>query len=414
MATAEIITIGTELLLGQLVDTNTAFIAKSLADAGIDVHRETSVGDNTERIAAAVREALGRADCVMCAGGLGPTVDDLTREAIALATNRPLELHEPSLERIRAMFERLGRRMAENNVRQAMMPRGAIVLDNEQGTAPSFIIEEGSHAVIAVPGVPREMHAMIANQVIPWIVRRYGVSATIVTRVLNTIGVPESDLDQRIADLFHAGVNPSIAVLAHYGQVDVKLTAKAATREQAIAMLDRLEPVVRERLGDCIYAVDGGRIEAVVGDLLRARGWTIATAESFTGGLIASQLISIPGASDYYVGGVVSYANTAKVDFLDVAPDLIEQYGAVSEEVATAMAVGVKAHLRASCALGVTGVAGPGGGTPEKPVGLVYIALALPDASVETRKFMLPGDREIVQRRGATAALTMVWKAARP
>ena len=414
MPTAEIITIGTELLLGQLVDTNTTYIAKALADAGVDVHHETSVGDNAARIGAAVRDALARADVVICAGGLGPTVDDLTREGVAQATGRPLQLHQPSLVHIRHLFERLGRPMTENNVRQALMPTGATVLENPQGTAPGFIIEEDGRAVITVPGVPREMKAMIADQVIPWIVERYDVDAVIVTRVLNTVGMGESDLDQRIGDLFHAGVNPSIAVLAHYGQVDVKLTAKAQTREQAIAMLDQLEPQIRQRLPDVIYAVDGGPIEQVVGDLLRTRHWSVATAESCTGGLIASMLTSVPGASDYYVGGVVSYANEAKVDFLDVAPELIEQHGAVSEEVATAMAIGVQAHLRASCAIGVTGVAGPGGGSPDKPVGLVYVALAKPDGSADMRKLLLPGDREIVQRRAAIAALTMLWKAARP
>jgi nicotinamide-nucleotide amidase len=413
VASAEIITVGTELLLGQLVDSNTAFIAKALADAGVDVHRETSVGDNEERIAGAIKEALARADCVVVASGLGPTIDDLTREGAARATGRPLELDQHSLDRIRAMFARLGRPMADNNVRQAMMPRGAIVLDNPHGTAPGFIIEEGEHAIAAVPGVPREMKAMIANQVVPYIVKRWGVAATIVTRVLNTIGLGESDLDARIADLFHAGVNPSIAVLAHYGQVDVKLTAKAATRDQAEAMLDELEPRVRERLPDCIYGVDAGPIEQVVGDLLRARRWSVATAESCTGGLIASMLASVPGASDYFVGGVISYADEAKLDLLDVAPDLLERFGAVSEEVATAMAIGMQARLRSSCAIGVTCVAGPSGGSPEKPVGLVYVALAKPDADAEVRKLMLPGDRELVQRRAALAALTMLWKAAR-
>ncbi|MBV8172443.1 MAG: competence/damage-inducible protein A [Candidatus Eremiobacteraeota bacterium] len=413
MASAEIITVGTELLLGQLVDTNTTFIAKTLADAGIDVHRETSVGDNTERIAAAIAEALGRADAVVVAGGLGPTVDDLTREAAARATGRSQELHEPSLARIRTMFDRLGRPMADNNRRQAMMPAGAFVLDNELGTAPGFIIEEGTRAVIAVPGVPREMRAMISGQVVPWLVKRFDVTATIVTRVLNTIGLGESDLDQRIADLFHAGVNPSIAVLAHFGQVDVKLTAKAHSHDEAVAMLDELEPRIRERLPDCIYAIDGGPIEQVVGELLRIRGWTLATAESCTGGRIASMLTRVAGASDYYLGGVVSYANEAKLDFLDVAPELIERYGAVSEEVATAMAVGAQAHLRASCAIAVTGIAGPGGGSEEKPVGLVYVALAGPDATAQVRKLMLPGDREMIQRRAAMAALTMLWKAVR-
>ena len=411
MANAEIITVGTELLLGQLVDSNTTFIARALADVGIDVHRETSVGDNEPRIAAAIEEALARADCVILAGGLGPTVDDLTREGVARATKRALELDERSLERIRGMFERLARPMADNNKRQAMMPRGAIVLDNPLGTAPGFIIEEGRRAIIAVPGVPREMKAMIADQVLPYLVKRYEVTSTIVTRVLNTIGMGESDLDSRIDDLFHTGVNPSIAVLAHDGQVDVKLTAKAASRAQAEAMLDELEPRVRERLASVIYGVNAGPIEQAIGDVLRAKRWTVATAESCTGGLIASMFTSVPGASEYYLGGVVSYADEAKLDFLDVAPELIERHGAVSEEVATAMAVGVQAHMHSSCAIGVTGIAGPGGGTPDKPVGLVFVALTKPEGSAEVRRLMLPGTREVVQRRAATAAFALLWKA---
>jgi len=411
VASAEIITVGTELLLGQLVDSNTTFIAKALADAGIDVHRETSVGDNEARIAAAVKEAIARADCVIIAGGLGPTVDDLTREGAARATERPLVLDQHSLERIRAMFDRLGRTMAENNVRQAMIPQRATVLDNPLGTAPGFIIEEDGKAVVAVPGVPREMKAMIVDQVIPFLVRRFGIEATIVTRVLNTIGVGESDLDARIADLFQAGVNPSIAMLAHDGQVDVKLTAKADSRARAQALLDELEPRVRERLPNCVYGVDAGPIERVVGERLRAKRWTIATAESCTGGLIASMLTDVPGSSDYYLGGVVSYGDDAKLELLDVAPELIERRGAVSDEVAAAMAIGVQARLRSSCAIGVTGIAGPGGGTPEKPVGLVYVALAKPDGAAQVRRLMLPGDREVVRRRAAIAAFALLWKA---
>jgi nicotinamide-nucleotide amidase len=411
--TAEIITVGTELLLGQLVDSNTAVIASALADAGIDVHFETSVGDNRERVAEAVRVALARADCAICAGGLGPTVDDVTRDGIADALDRQLELHEPSLQAIRAMFERLGRRMADSNIRQAMMPRGALVMDNPLGTAPGFIVERERKVVAAMPGVPRELHLMLKEQLMPRLVARFQPQATIVTRVLKTIGVGESDLDQRIADLFRAGVNPSIAVLAHAGAVDVKVTAKAQTREAALAMLDALVPQLRQRLGDCIFAVDRGSIEEVAGECLRRRNWSVATAESCTGGLVAAMLASVAGASDYFRGCVVAYDEDSKIAMLDVAPDLLERHGAVSEEVAGAIAVGAQAAFRSTLALGITGVAGPSGGSEEKPVGLVYVALAGPEAAMDVRRLMLPGDREFIQRRAALAALTMLWKAAR-
>lgn len=413
MPSAEILTIGTELLLGQLVDTNTAHIARGLADVGMDVHRETSVGDNVERIATAVREALARSDAVVCAGGLGPTVDDLTREAVSLATGRKLVLHEPSLHAIEAMFARMGRRMAENNRLQAMMPEGAVVLENPMGSAPGFVVESEGKAVVAMPGVPKELHVMLHDRAIPWLVKRFALNSVIVTRVLHTVGMPESDVDARIADLFRAGKNPSIAVLAHPGLVDVKITAKAVDQNAARAMIEVLEPQVRTRLGDCIAAVDGGTLQASLGDALRRRGWTISTAESCTAGLAGTLIASVPGASDYYRGTVVAYANEMKSDLLDVDPSLIERHGAVSEEVAGAMASGARAKFGSTIAVATTGVAGPGGGTPEKPVGLVYIALAAEDGRAEMLRLKLPGDRELVQRRGALAAVTMAWRFAR-
>jgi nicotinamide-nucleotide amidase len=413
VASAEIITVGTELLLGQLVDSNTAEIAVALADAGIDVHYETSVGDNRERVTEAVRIALSRADCAICAGGLGPTVDDLTRDGIAAALERPLELDQAALTELRARFASFGRRMAENNVQQAMLPRGAIVMENPLGTAPGFIVDHGGKIVAAMPGVPRELRLMLKERLIPWLVERFQIRSTLVTRVLKTIGVGESDLDQRIADLFRDSVNPSIAVLAHVGTVDVKMTAKADTRAAAVALLDALEPQLRERLGDVIFAVDRGSIEEVAGECLRRRGWTIATAESCTGGLASAMITSVAGASDYFRGGVIAYGDEAKIAALDVAPDLLDRYGAVSEEVAAALALGAQAAFHATLALSITGIAGPGGGSAEKPVGLVYVALAGPEAKMDVRRLQLPGDREAIQRRAALAALTLLWKATR-
>lgn len=413
MPSAEIITIGTELLLGQLVDTNTSVIAEALAGEGMDVHRETSVGDNVERIAAAVREALTRADAVICAGGLGPTVDDMTREGVALATGRELTLDEPSLRQIRARFERLGRAMTENNVRQAMLPKGATAIPNPDGTAPGFIVDDGATAIIAMPGVPGEMRAMLQRTVIPFLVTRFALRAVITTRVLHTIGETESAIDMRIADLFRAGVNPSIAVLAHGGTIDVKITAKAATHEEAKAMIRTLEPTVRDRLGDCVFGADGDTIEKVVGEGLRARGWTLAVAESCTAGLIGEMLTRVPGSSDYFAGGIIAYSNEAKTRFLDVAPELIERYGAVSEEVCVAMAEGARAALQTTIALAVTGIAGPDGGSAEKPVGLVLVGLAATDGVVDVRRLLVPGDRQMVRRRAALAALTLLWRAAK-
>lgn len=413
MPSAEIITIGTELLLGQLVDTNTASIARALAASGVDVYRETSVGDNEDRIAAAVTDAFTRADIAICAGGLGPTVDDLTREAVARAFGLPLVLHEPSLAYIEGRFAQLGWKMAPNNRRQAMVPEGATVLDNPHGSAPGFVVDDGHRITIAMPGPPGELAPMLDEHAIPWIVARFGINAVIVTRVLHTVGIGESDLDERIADLFRESRNPSIAVLARPGLVDVKITAKAADERDAAPMIAALETKLRERLGDSIFATDEGTLEASIGEALRKRGWSVAVAESCTGGLVASAIASVPGASDYFKGGVVAYADEIKSHVLGVDPALIARHGAVSEEVAGAMASGARERLRSTLGIATTGVAGPGGGSVDKPVGLVFIALAGPSGKLTVRRLNAPGTRGVVQRRATIAALALAWKASR-
>lgn len=412
MPTADIITIGTELLLGQLVDTNTAAIAASLAEIGVDVFRETSVGDNEARIAQAVSEALARADVVICAGGLGPTVDDVTREAVAAATGRPLELAQPVVEDLRAFFASLGRQMSPNNARQAMFPRGATVIDNPHGTAPGFFLEHEGKIIVVMPGPPREMEPMLREYILPMLREKLGLESTIVTRVLRTAGVSESLIDSQISDLFREGVNPSIAVLAHLGEVDIKITAKAKSREAANALTDQLEAHIRSRVGDCIFSSDGSSLAEALGRALASRNWSIATAESCTGGMVGSLITSVPGSSTYYRGGVVAYSHEAKIKFLDVAPELFEQYGAVSEEVAGAMAEGVRAALGATVGISTTGIAGPEGGTEEKPVGLVYIALATNSERLDVRRLRIPGNREAVTRRASVAALMLALRAA--
>jgi nicotinamide-nucleotide amidase len=410
MARAEIITIGTEMLLGQLVDTNTAEIARALFEIGVDVHRETSVGDNEVRIAVAVREGLARAEIVICAGGLGPTVDDMTRGAIAAAVGVPLTVDEPSMRHLEALFARLDRPMAENNRVQAHFPQGAAVFENPHGSAPGFVIEHEGRAILALPGPPRELFPMLRDHAIPWIEGRFEPDAAFVTRVLRTAGVGESDLDARIADLFREQKNPTIAMLAHPGLVDVKLTAKAETRAGAAAMIDELEPVVRARLGDCIYGVGDVSLAGVIGDQLRSLALTLAVGESCTGGQLGAAFVAVPGASDYFHGGCIAYADQAKTSLLGVSPDLIERFGAVSEAVAAAMALGAQAALGADVALSTTGVAGPGGGTAEKPVGLVFVGMALPGGSVRVRRLDWPGSRDAIQRRAVIAALTMLWR----
>lgn len=413
MASAEIVTIGTELLLGQLVDTNTAVIAQALAGVGMDVHRQTSVGDNEVRIIETVSEAMARCEAVICAGGLGPTVDDMTRAALARATGRPLERRQEIVDELQAFFASVRRAMSANNELQAYVPRGAIVMDNPHGTAPGFIVDTGACAVLALPGPPRELIPMLHDHAIPWLVKRFGLRSIIVTRVLKTLGVAESAVDARIADLFRKSQNPSIAVLAHPGQVDVKITAKAPTREQAAELIGSLEPLLRERLGDCIFGVDGDTIEGALGQALRERGWTIGVAESCTGGMIGASITSVPGSSAYFRGGLIAYADQIKSAELDVPAELIRRHGAVSEEVAAAMARGARRRFDATIALADTGIAGPGGGTPKKPVGLVYIALAGPHEELELARMMLPGDRELIRRRATLAALQLGWKAAR-
>ena len=412
MATAEIITIGTELLLGQLVDTNTAVIASALADVGIDVYRETSVGDNTDRIAQALGEALERADAVVCAGGLGPTVDDLTREAVAAATNRPLELDQGVLDDLRAWFASVGRRMSPNNARQAMFPKGSIILENPKGTAPGFALDLDDKIIVVMPGPPREMQPMLRDHVIALLTRKFELQSVIATRVLRTAGISESEVDARIDDLFRSGVNPSVAVLAHLGEVDVKLTAKAKTREAAHALIDQLEPEIRKHLGDYVFSSNGASLAEAFGSRLRARGWSLAVAESCTGGLLGAKITSAAGSSDYFRGGVIAYSDETKTKLLDVAPALIERHGAVSEEAAAAMAVGVQNALLSTMAISITGIAGPGGGTKEKPVGLVYIGVATGD-NVSVKRMQLPGDREAIRHRAVINALMLGWRAAR-
>lgn len=411
MASVEIVTIGTEILLGHLVDTNAPFIARQLADAGIDVFAKHSVGDNTDRLAFMLAGALGRADGVITTGGLGPTVDDLTKDAVGRAVGRGLVLHEPSLRAIEARFRAMGREMSDNNRRQAILPEGCVVLDNPHGTAPGFVALRGDGKFVAsMPGVPREMKPMLTERLIPWLAQRYGVRGAIYTRTLHTVGISESELDRRIDDLFRTLENPKIAMLAHAGRVDVKIMAKAADAESAEAMIAPLAAEVRSRIGSGYFGDDATSLESAIIDELVRRGLTIATAESCTGGAIADALVSVAGASRAFRGGIVAYANDVKTSLLDVPDATLAAVGAVSEETALAMALGARRRLGTDVAIATTGIAGPDGGTPEKPVGLVWFGYAGPDGTAEALKFTFPGTRSDVRLRATTAALGLIWR----
>jgi len=406
----EVIAVGTELLLGQIVDTNSSWMGQRLALAGIDSHYQTKVGDNLERIKGALCLALSRSDAVIMCGGLGPTQDDITRQAIAEVMNVPLVRDEAIVERIRKMFESRGRTMAENNALQGDVPVGASIIEQVRGTAPGLICPVGHKVVYAVPGVPHEMTEMMERAIIPDLQARAGTAATILSRTLRTWGLAESTLAEKLAprlealDQMEAG--PTIAFLASGIEgIKVRITAKSADAQSAKDLLTAEETQVRALLGDLVFGVDEQTMESAVGDLLRARGLSLGLAESVTGGLVASRFTNVAGASEWFRGSVVAYDSRVKFDVLGVPEGPV-----VNESTAKAMAVGARRVLGAEVGLGVTGVAGP---TEQdgQPVGTVFLGIALPgDDEGEAIALKLPGDRERVRQFAAISLLDALRK----
>lgn len=411
MASVELIAVGTELLLGQLVDTNTAFIAQRLAEAGIDVRATHSIGDNRARIAAAVRASLDRADGAITTGGLGPTTDDVTKEAVCDALELDVELYEPALRHMERIFASIGRPMSANNRKQGELPRGSLPLPNPNGTAPGFVAFSGDAKFVAcMPGVPREMKPMLVETLIPFLRERFATREAIYTRVLHTIGIGESEVDRRLDEIFRDSENPKIAVLAHDFRVDVKIMAKSDSAATAEAIIAPLQNEIEQRLEGYVFGRDDATPASAVLDLLAARGETIALAESCTGGRIAAALTSVPGSSRSFVGAVVAYDNAVKVHELGVERSTIDAAGAVSSEVAKQMARGARERLGAGIGLSTTGIAGPQGGSAEKPVGLVWFALSDTAGGELAWSVHLPGEREAVQQRAVTVALGSLWR----
>lgn len=383
------IAVGTELLWGDRVETNTVALSDALAAVGVEVAAKTVVGDEERMLARALTDAMARAELVLVTGGLGLTHDDITTRVIAKVTGRPLERRDDLLADIHAAYRRRGREAPPESARQALVPAGAEPLRNPLGTAPGFRVAERGVHVVALPGVPAEMRAMFEVAVAPWLADLVRGAAPIARRTVHTFGLSELEVDRRLADLFR-DAQCETGLLASPRGVEVRLRAVDPTRTPDV--LNRLVEEIGRRLGDAVYAVDGRSMEAVIGELLSAKGWTLAVAESCTGGLVGHRLTEVPGSSRYFVGGWVTYANEAKTAWLGVDRDRLAAHGAVSEPVAAMMAEGARRYASSHVALALTGIAGPDGGTPDKPVGTVVVGLAT-DRGTETHRWRYTGTR---------------------
>jgi nicotinamide-nucleotide amidase len=404
---AEILSIGTELLLGRNLDTNSQWLSARLSELGVPVACHTTIGDDRAVNVEAFRAAAARSALVLVTGGLGPTLDDLTREVLAEVAGVSLVLDQQSLEHIEAMFARRSRPMPARNRVQAMIPQGSIVIPNPNGTAPGIWMEVGGSVFVCLPGVPKEMYPMFTDWVAPRLAERFGGGRATVVRTIRTFGTGESHIEEMLGDMIRRGRDPEVGITASDATITLRIVAHGATPLEAHAKAEPDVAFVRDRLGPLVYGEDDETMADAVGRLVGARKQTLATAESCTGGLIGHMLTEVPGSSAYYLGGFVVYSNQAKTHFCDVPASMIAEFGAVSPQVAEALAVGVRSRFKADFGIGVTGVAGPGGGTPTKPVGLVYIAVADADG-VEVLQSNWPADRSTVKIRSAKSALNLL------
>ena len=406
MLRAEIIAIGSELLTPYRTDTNSLWLTDRLNSVGIQVQLKTVVGDDEAILEESVRDAMRRSEVIISTGGLGPTEDDITRKVFARVLGRQLTLDYAVLEQIRERFASRGYQMTPNNERQALIPHGAAVLPNPNGTAPGIKIEQDGKLIVLLPGPPRENQPMF-NDFVMSDLERMSRGVRISTRVLKVTGLGESALDDMIAPIYKEYANPVTTILFTDSEIEIHLRASAETGARAEELVEELTDKLEEKLGYYLYSTYDESLEEVVGHQLRLKQFTIATAESCTGGLIAERLTRIPGSSDYFVGSIVSYSNESKTRLLGVPEEMIARHGAVSGEVAEAMARGARDRTGATIGVSVTGTAGPGGGTDAVPVGTVYVGLA-DDVVTSNRRLVLPGDRHLIRWRASTAALEMV------
>jgi nicotinamide-nucleotide amidase len=407
---AEVICVGTELLLGDILNSNSQYLAKELAALGVPHFYQTVVGDNIDRIHQAIEIACARSSILIFTGGLGPTPDDLTTESIASYFNTPLVEHAEVIADIHQKFAQHGRKMTPSNRKQALQPTGADLLPNPTGTAPGMIWQpQMGLTIFTFPGVPREMHRMWRDTAVPFLkTQGYGQNP-IYSRSLRFFGIPEAALAEKVNHLFNSA-NPTVAPYAGKGEVRLRISARAASEAEANDLIEPIAAEIKQIAGVDYYGTDEDTLASVVGQLLKAKGQTLAVAESCTGGGLGQMLTDIPGSSDYFIGGIISYANRVKVDLLGVDPQDLAVEGAVSELVARQMAIGVKAKLGTDWGVSITGIAGPDGGTESKPVGLVYIGIANPDGGAEGIKYQLGSqrERELIRRMSACQGLNLL------
>jgi nicotinamide-nucleotide amidase len=404
---SEILAVGTELLIGQIANTNAQYLSRRLNDAGISVYYHSVVGDNPGRLKECLLLALRRADVIITTGGLGPTQDDLTKETIAEAMGRKLVIHKESYESIKSFFEKRKKKMGKNNEKQAYLPEGSIVIPNNNGTAPGCIIESDNKIVVMLPGPPKEMIPMFENVVFPYFINRTG--ETIHSRILKVFGVGESEMETSIFDIIDSQRDPTIAPYVGMGEIIIRITTRCHDKNEADERIIPVVAKIKDRLGDCVFSENGETMEEVVVSLLKKHGMNISVAESCTGGMLSSKLINIPGVSEVFERGIVTYSNKSKVEELNVSEKTLREYGAVSPETAIEMVKGLIAKTRTHTGIAITGIAGPEGGTEKKPVGLVYIALSI-NGDIECHEFNLMGDRERIRNVACLNALNLLRK----
>lgn len=403
---AEIISVGTELLLGQILNTNEAFLSRELAKLGIDVYHRSVVGDNKERLKAEISGAFERCSLIILTGGLGPTGDDITREAAAEYFNLPLNIDKGVEEKLRGYFKYRHKSMPHTNIRQAMVPDGAVILDNKNGTAPGLIVEVEGKTAILLPGPPKEVEPMFAESVLPYL-ERFS-DEKLYSKDLRFFGIGESSLEITVADLIENISDPTMATYIDGTDVIIRLTTKSDSCENAMKKIAPISAEIKERLEKYYYGEDNDTMEQAVCRLLKEKDKTVATAESCTGGLIGEKLTNVSGVSEHYGFGFITYANEAKEGLIGVNKSTLDAYGAVSSQTACEMARGALEKSGADIAVSVTGIAGPGGGTDEKPVGLVYIGLAVKNGCCEAYKNIFGGTRTDVRQRAANTALNII------
>ena len=405
----ELISVGTEILLGNIVNTNATYLAEKCALLGCSLYHQTVVGDNEERMEEAIRQAIERADIVILTGGLGPTKDDLTKEVTAKVFGRKLYMDEHSMARIRDYFEKIkSKKVTENNWKQALVPEGAIVIDNLNGTAPGLILEdkERGKAAILIPGPPNEMKPMFEHDIAPYLNKKQPEG--IYSQMVKVCGIGESRAETMVADLMDAQTNPTLAPYAKTGEVHFRVTARACSEEAAEKLMEPMIEEMKKRFGDAVYTTEENvTLEESVIRLLEEKKMTVTTAESCTGGKLSGRLLNVSGASGVYNEGYITYANASKEKILGVKHETLETYGAVSEQTAAEMALGAAKAAGADAALSVTGIAGPGGGTAEKPVGLVYIGCAV-NGEVTVREYRFTGNREKNRDYAVVRAITLL------